>query len=70
MQMNQAQTTHSFATDIAETAFDSVWGNALQREDFLALAAGVRQFSLEMTDLAFVSSAGAFPVEHARVVAD
>ncbi|MFY1667885.1 hypothetical protein [Pseudomonas sp. Pseu.R1] len=56
MQVNHAQTAHSFAAEVAEVTFDSIWGNAMQREDFLALAAGVRQFSLEMAELDFVSN--------------
>jgi len=56
MQTNLAHINQSFTAEPAEASFESVWGNAMQREDFLALAAGVRQFSLGMADLTFVST--------------
>lgn len=44
---------HSIATENdthsslpGDTTFNQVWGNEMQREDFLALAAGLRQFSV------------------------
>lgn len=61
MQMNQADTRFAFtvqaAVRTAEPTFSSVWGNEMQREDFLALAAGVRQFSATQVDLSSVSMA-------------
>ena len=53
MQMTQAETSFAFAVQAAVPSFKSVWGNEMQREDFLALAAGVRQFSATQADLAF-----------------
>lgn len=70
MQTNLAQTTQSFMAEPAETSFASVWGNAMQREDFLALAAGVRQFSLGMADLALVSSTPHYASEQAQLAAE
>lgn len=59
MQTNQANTRQEFAAQKNESSFNSVWGNEMQREDFLALASGLRQFSASQADLAFVpSSAG------------
>jgi hypothetical protein len=48
MQINQAIAHTSFSVQASEVRFSSVWGNEMQREDFLALAAGVRQFSAGM----------------------
>jgi hypothetical protein len=59
MQTNQSNTTPEFAAQKNESSFSSVWGNEMQREDFLALASGLRQFSASQADLAFApSSAG------------
>lgn len=70
MQMNPAQAANAYVADVADTAFDSVWGIAMQREDFLLLAAGVRQFSLGMTHLALVSNTQRPAAEQANEVAD
>lgn len=64
MQMNQAETTLAFAartqpSPVREASFSSVWGNEMQREDFLALAAGVRQFSVGLGQMGF--TAGPLP---------
>ncbi|UZJ58646.1 hypothetical protein OKW98_18915 [Pseudomonas sp. KU26590] len=56
MQTNQANTRPEFAAQKNESSFSSVWGNEMQREDFLALASGLRQFSASHADLAFVPS--------------
>ncbi|TDV56781.1 hypothetical protein EC919_102151 [Pseudomonas graminis] len=59
MQTNQVNTRQEFAAQKNESSFSSVWGNEMQREDFLALASGLRQFNASQADLAFVpSSAG------------
>lgn len=60
MQTNQANTRPEFAAQQAESSFSSVWGNEMQREDFLALASGLRQFSASQADAAFGSSAGGY----------
>lgn len=70
MQTNLAQTTQSFMAEPAEASFESVWGNAMQREDFLALAAGVRQFSLGMADLTLVRSTQHHAAEQAHLAAE
>jgi hypothetical protein len=67
MQMNQAVTHTSFAAQAPEASFSSVWGNEMQREDYLALAAGVRQFS---ADLALVSGNTMYPPESAHCAAE
>jgi hypothetical protein len=54
MHMNQAEPTLSFPAQASEQSFSSVWGNEMQREDFLALAAGVRQFSVGLAQMGFV----------------
>lgn len=69
MQISQADATSTFNVQALETTFSSVWGNEMQREDFLALAAGVRQFSASHADAAFVPAALTQPVEHAQVTA-
>lgn len=68
MQMTQAETSFAFAVQAAVPSFKSVWGNEMQREDFLALAAGVRQFSATQADLAF--SAQPQTQEQAAVAAE
>jgi hypothetical protein len=60
MQTNQANTRPEFAAQKNESSFSSVWGNEMQREDFLALASGLRQFSATHADLAFVPSGGGY----------
>lgn len=60
MQTNQANTRTEFAAQQHESSFSSVWGNEMQREDFLALASGLRQFSANQADLAFASSASGY----------
>jgi hypothetical protein len=60
MLIQQAETSIAFNGQAAEPTFNSVWGNEMQREDFLALAAGVRQFSASQVDLAFVSNGDYF----------
>jgi len=70
MQTNLAQTTQSFMAEPAEASFESVWGNAMQREDFLALAAGVRQFSLGMADLTLVISTQHYAGEQTHLAAE
>ena len=60
MQMNQATDAAAFTSSTADASFSSVWGNAMQREDFLALAAGLRQYNVFASDMAF---SGASPAE-------
>jgi hypothetical protein len=60
MQTNQATTRPEFAAPQTESSFSSVWGNEMQREDFLALASGLRQFNASQTDLAFGPSASGY----------
>jgi hypothetical protein len=70
MQTNQAETTLAFTAPTAETSFSSVWGNVMQREDFLALAAGVRQFSIGLEGVAFVAGSRPCAVEQGQFAAD
>lgn len=70
MQTNQAETALAFSAQAGETTFSSVWGNEMQREDFLALAAGIRQFSVGLEDVAYVPGALPRCVEQAKVAAD
>jgi hypothetical protein len=65
MQVNQPDNNIAFTVQATEPTFSSVWGNEMQREDFLALAAGVRQFSATQVDLAFVSGTLSYSTEHA-----
>lgn len=65
MQTNQASTRPEFAAQTNESSFSSVWGNEMQREDFLALASGLRQFSASQADLAFASSATGYVTGYA-----
>jgi hypothetical protein len=67
MQLNQAITHASFSVQAPEASFNSVWGNEMQREDFLALAAGVRQFS---ADLALLNGNTVYPLESAYCAAE
>ncbi|MEX6674746.1 hypothetical protein QWI18_02295 [Pseudomonas sp. W2Oct36] len=60
MQTNQANTRQDFTAQKNESSFSSVWGNEMQREDFLALASGLRQFSANQADLAFVPASSGF----------
>jgi len=63
MQMNQADNSIAFTVQAVEPTFSSVWGNEMQREDFLALAAGVRQFSATQVEVAFVSDQSGYAGE-------
>ena len=65
MQTNQANTRQEFAAQKNESSFSSVWGNEMQREDFLALASGLRQFSATQADLAFVPSSAGYATDYA-----
>lgn len=67
MSIHQATTATAFSTPAAEPTFSSVWGNEMQREDFLALAAGLRQFNAFAHDMAFVPDAAGQSVEHAHL---
>lgn len=69
MQMNQAETSVAFTAQSADSSFDSVWGNEMQREDFLALATGVRQFSACLSEIAFTSPNLPHAAEHAQAAA-
>ncbi|MFJ3486173.1 hypothetical protein ACIPL1_22645 [Pseudomonas sp. NPDC090202] len=51
------------STQPAVSGFDQIWGNAMQREDFLALAASLRQFNLSQANLAFLPGTTGQPVE-------
>jgi hypothetical protein len=70
MLMTQAETSIAFTVQAQEPTFNSVWGTEMQREDFLALAAGVRQFSASQVDLAFVSNDAFFPGGHGPSAAE
>jgi hypothetical protein len=70
MQMNQADTTTGFTTQASESSFNSVWGNEMQREDFLALVAGLRQFNAFEPQMAFVSNAAGYPAEQVQHAAE
>lgn len=70
MLMNHADTSIAFTVQAAEPTFNSVWGNEMQREDFLALAAGVRQFSASQVDLAFVSNGEFFSGANGQAAAE
>lgn len=65
MQTNQANTRQEFAAQQNESSFSSVWGNEMQREDFLALASGLRQFSASQADMAFVPSSAGYTTGYA-----
>ncbi|MCF7532535.1 hypothetical protein [Pseudomonas petrae] len=65
MQTNQANTRQEFAAQKNESSFSSVWGNEMQREDFLAMASGLRQFSASQADLAFVPSSAGYAAGYA-----
>ena len=65
MQTNQANTRQEFTAQQSESSFSSVWGNEMQREDFLALASGLRQFSASQADMAFVSSSTGYVTGYA-----
>lgn len=68
MQVNQAEATLSFAAQNTEASFSSVWGNEMQREDFLALASGVRQISV--TQMAFMATGLTTSVEQPQGAAE
>nr|WP_314578886.1 hypothetical protein [uncultured Pseudomonas sp.] len=70
MQVNQADDNIAFTVQATAPTFSSVWGNEMQREDFLALAAGVRQFSATQVDLAFVSGNMSYSTEHGQLAAE
>ncbi len=63
MQLNQADNHIDLDGQQSEASFSSVWGNAMQREDFLALAAGLRQFNASQADVGFGNSAGLYAVD-------
>ncbi len=65
MQTNHSNTRPEFAAQKNESSFSSVWGNEMQREDFLALASGLRQFSASQADLAFAPSSAGYATGHA-----
>ncbi|MFJ3468630.1 hypothetical protein ACIPO9_10540 [Pseudomonas sp. NPDC090203] len=67
IQMNQVIAHTSFSAQASEATFSSVWGNEMQREDFLALAAGVRQFS---ADMALVAGNADYPSESVQRAAE
>jgi len=67
MQINQAIAHTSFSVQASEATFSSVWGSEMQREDFLALAAGVRQFS---ADMALVAGDGDYPLDSVQRAAE
>ena len=67
MLMNQAETSIAFNVQAAEPTFSSVWGNEMQREDFLALAAGLRQFNAFAHDMAFVPDPVGQSADHAHL---
>lgn len=66
MQTTQVDTRQEFTAQKNESSFSSVWGNEMQREDFLALASGLRQFSASQADLAFVPSSAGYATGYAK----
>jgi hypothetical protein len=65
MQTNHSNTRPEFTAQKNESSFSSVWGNEMQREDFLALASGLRQFSAGQADLAFAPSSAGYATGYA-----
>ena len=53
--MQTAQIDSSFECIRApqEQTFSSVWGNEMQREDFLALASGLRHYNASLAEVAY-----------------
>lgn len=54
--MQTAQIDNSFECVRAplEQTFSSVWGNEMQREDFLALAKGMRHYNASLSESGYV----------------
>lgn len=50
MQTAQIDNGFNCVRPLQEPTFSSVWGNEMQREDFLALAAGLRQYNASLGD--------------------
>lgn len=48
MQTARIDNSFEFARHPQEQTFSSVWGNEMQREDFLALASGVRHYQASL----------------------
>lgn len=65
MTINHANAPAVFTTSNADASFNSVWGNAMQREDFLALAASLRQFNVLAAEIAFSNTPAAEHVDSA-----
>jgi hypothetical protein len=63
MKSNHVNAGQEFTAHKSESSFSSVWGNEMQREDFLALASGIRQFSACQADMAFVVSGNGYASE-------
>lgn len=70
MQTNQANTRQAFTAQSNESSFSSVWGNEMQREDFLALASGLRQFSGSQANQPFGPSGTGYAMAYAGGVSN
>lgn len=56
--MQTARIDNSFECAHApqEQTFSSVWGNEMQREDFLALAAGLRSYNAALAQMGYTDA--------------
>ncbi|WP_268796758.1 hypothetical protein [Pseudomonas huanghezhanensis] len=66
MQTAQIDNSFEFSCHPQEQTFSSVWGNEMQREDFLALASGLRHYSASLMQVGYIDGV---PGESAVVVA-
>jgi hypothetical protein len=66
MHTHSAETRLGFTGQAAQPSFSSVWGNEMQREDFLAMAAGVRQLTGYKAERVLVADTPPYPVEHSQ----
>lgn len=68
MQTAQIDNSFEFARHAQEPTFSSVWGNEMQREDFLALASGLRQHNASLSEVEYTGDEFASSTElHARI---
>ncbi len=70
MHTNPAETSFGFTGQAPKPSFSSVWGNEMQREDFLAMAAGVRQLSGHSAERVLVSDTQSCPVDSCQAAQD
>ncbi|HEY0290449.1 MAG TPA: hypothetical protein VGC62_26165 [Pseudomonas sp.] len=64
MQIAQIDNSLEFAHRPQEQTFSSVWGNEMQREDFLALAAGLRHYNASLVSVEFTGGEAAYATGH------